>query len=241
MMYQFPFLFHCERRVHLFRMVGFDLVYGLPYMNRVFAKGPWDARVSNLSLNYQVHREGFWENSMKLLSFVGPGSARLEISFTGEEGIGLGPTQEFFALLGHEFCKKSRNMWRNADYKEGTEFAWSQCGLFPRPDAPPELFYWLGVACGKAVVMEVILSVPFNRAFLKLVIGGSVSVADVDPQLARSLARPEGFVGLPFTYPGIPELELVPDGANVEVTEANLSEFVSLIEKKTVELSDIVT
>jgi hypothetical protein len=241
MMYHFPFLFDFERRVHLFRMTGFDLLYSLPYMNRIFAKGVWDGRLMNLTVKCQLSRDRFWDDAMKLLKFIGPGSLRLEIAFTGEEGIGQGPTQEFFTLLGHEFCRTSRNLWRNANYEGGSDFAWSEGGLFPRPDAPPERFYWLGVACGKAVLMDVILSVPFNPAFLKMVIGGTVTVAEVDPQLARSLAQPAGLVGQPFTYPGIPELELVRNGANVEVTEANLAEFVRLIERTTVELPEIVT
>ena len=39
----------------------------------------------------------------------------LEIEFTGEEGTGLGPTLEFYALVAAELQKKSIGMWLSDD------------------------------------------------------------------------------------------------------------------------------
>jgi hypothetical protein len=98
----------------------------------------------------------------------------------------------------------------------------------------------LGLLCGKALLMDMLVPLPFNPAFFRLVLGESIAVADVDPALANALAQPEGLIGLPFTYPGS-DLELCEGGSNRVVTADNLAEFVRLIETKTVELPEVVT
>lgn len=41
----------------------------------------------------------------------------LEVEFMDEEGTGLGPSLEFYALVGAEFQKKSLGMWLSDDDK----------------------------------------------------------------------------------------------------------------------------
>jgi E3 ubiquitin-protein ligase TRIP12 len=164
---------------------------------------------------------------------------RVDVTYEGEEGIGVGPTQDFFASLTREFCAKRLGLWRD-ESKEG-DLAWTARGIFPAPNAPPEQFYFIGLLVGKALLMDVLVPFPFNPAFFKLILGQPVDAAEVDPMLAQSLANPEGLIGwAPFTYPGIPTLELVPGGANVEVSSSNVAEFVGLVKKRTVELGEIV-
>jgi E3 ubiquitin-protein ligase TRIP12 len=102
------------------------------------------------------------------------------------------------------------------------------------------MFYIIGLLFGKVLLMNMIASLPLNTAFFRMLLGETISVQDVDPALARALAKPEGLIGLDFTYPGIPGLELVKNGAKKEVTAQNLKEYVNLVRKKTVELPAIL-
>lgn len=45
----------------------------------------------------------------------------LEVEFTGEEGTGLGPTLEFYALVAGELQRKDLGMWLCEDVPEGGE------------------------------------------------------------------------------------------------------------------------
>jgi hypothetical protein len=51
------------------------------------------------------------------------------------------------------------------------------------------------------------IPLPFSPALFSLILGLLLTVSDVDPVLARSLAQPEGFIGLTFVYSGN-EMEL---------------------------------
>jgi hypothetical protein len=236
-LWHFPFLFDFDTRLWFFKVVGFDMRTGLSFLHHRFPRGSW-THPSHTILKARIRRDSLFEDGMKLMRIAGEGATRFEILFVGEEGVGLGPTQEFFTKFAQEFCRESRGIWRSD--KANGEFAWSERGLFPAPNADPKLFYTIGLLCGKALLLDMILPLPINPAFFKLIVEEPVDVAEVDPALAKSLANPSGLVGLFWTYPGIDDLPLVENGGAVEVTEANLARFVSAIKKKTVELRDVV-
>ena len=151
--------------------------------------------------------------------------------FEGEIGFGTGPTQEFFTLMAKELTKSIHKMWRSDDPK--SEFCYSKNGLFPRPDADPNDVYTLGILVSKALQENKIIEMELSTAFTKLIKGEKITVADVDPVLAKSLTKEaaQGLIGLDFTYPGIPEI--TKPGID-EVTESNLSQYISFIEENTV-------
>jgi hypothetical protein len=235
--YHFPFLFDFEQRHLFFKMIGFDLYYSLTIVSQVFAQGPWNRRLDALRVKTVLRRDHIFEDGMKLLRIIGPGMLRFEVAFQGEEGIGLGPTQEFFTKFSHELCRTEHKLWRN---ESSGEYAFSKKGLFPRPDASPEMFYKLGLLIGKAMLMEQIVSIPFSTAFVKLVLGESITLGEVDLDMERSLSEPEGLIGMPLVYPGIEGLELVPSGTDVEVTRDNLADYVRLVRDKTIAIPEIV-
>ena len=61
----------------------------------------------------KVHRneEHLLENAIKVMNFHASRKSVLEIEYYGEEGTGLGPTLEFYALVAAEFQRKSLAMW----------------------------------------------------------------------------------------------------------------------------------
>jgi len=108
-----------------------------------------------------------------------------------EEGTGLGPTLEFFALVAGEFQRSDLGMWLTEDIvgesKEGDKSAGYYVirpgGLFPAPlpqDFPlakkvSGLFYILGVFLAKTFQDGRLVDLPLSDAFLKLICGGEVS------------------------------------------------------------------
>jgi len=121
----------------------------------------------------------------------------LEVEFRDEEGTGLGPTLEFFALVAGEFQRSDLGMWLNDDAekvsgeaqdmgngeKPSGYYVIRKGGLFPAPlpqDTPlckkvAGLFYILGVFLAKTLQDGRLVDLPLSDAFLKLLCGGEVS------------------------------------------------------------------
>jgi E3 ubiquitin-protein ligase TRIP12 len=233
LVYLYPFLFDFEMRVSFFRIVGFDLSYSLPCMNSFFNKVPWNDRANTTRVQCVIRRDNIFDDGVRLLRLAGPGMLRIDVQFAGEVGLGYGPTHEFFAKFSREFCLKSRKIWR--DDGRDPVYASSRAGLFPAPDASPEMFYVLGLLCGKALLMDMLVPIPIGCGFWKLILGELISAADVDPEFASSLESPAGLISLPFVYPGYPAIELIKNGATTEVTERNVKQFVELVAQRTVD------
>jgi hypothetical protein len=235
--YLYPFLFDFEMRVSFFRIVGFDLSYALPCMNSFFNKVPGNDRANTTRVQCVIRRDNIFEDGVRLLRLAGPGMLRIDVQFAGEVGLGYGPTHEFMAKFSRELCLKSRKIWR--DDGRDPVYASSRAGLFPGPAAPADMFYILGLLCGKALLMEMLVPIPIGCGFWKLILDEPISPDDVDPEFGSSLMCQEGLIGLPFVYPGHPEIELIKNGAATEVTERNVKQFVDLVAKRTVDPPDV--
>ncbi|XP_071795349.1 E3 ubiquitin-protein ligase HECTD1-like isoform X3 [Asterias amurensis] len=119
----------------------------------------------------------------------------LEVEFMGEEGTGLGPTLEFYALVAAELQRKSLGMWlcddefpddmaREVDIGEGVKprgfYIQRICGLFPAPlvqdsediNRVVQVFRFLGTFLAKCLQDNRIVDFPFSRPFLKLMCMG---------------------------------------------------------------------
>uniref|UniRef100_A0A336LX55 E3 ubiquitin-protein ligase n=1 Tax=Culicoides sonorensis TaxID=179676 RepID=A0A336LX55_CULSO len=115
----------------------------------------------------------------------------LEVEFLGEEGTGLGPTLEFYALVAAELQRSDLGMWlfddehdlggtEEMDLGEGVKppgfYVRRSTGLFPAP-LPQESdvcekiskYYWfLGVFLAKVLQDGRLVDLPFSTSFLKL-------------------------------------------------------------------------
>ena len=76
--------------------------------------------------------------------FIYPIAYSCACRYIGEEGVGDGPTREFFTLASQEFQKKKLNMWlcddgeiqgkgKEEGEEKSDEHVFSARGLFPRP------------------------------------------------------------------------------------------------------------
>ena len=108
----------------------------------------------------------------------------LDIEYKDEEGMGVGPTLEFYALVSKEI--REMPIWRNTG---------EETGLFPRPykEIPTDVlasFEFVGQLVGKAISDERILDLHISHAFWKLVFGHKVDEHDleiVDPVLYKAM------------------------------------------------------
>ncbi|KAI5744744.1 hypothetical protein M8J76_004851 [Diaphorina citri] len=119
------------------------------------------------------------------------------LEFQGEEGTGLGPTLEFYALVAAELQRRDLGMWLcddeevdsqppTLDLGEGTKppgfYVRRSCGLFPAPlpqnsaacDRAVSNFWFLGVFLAKVLQDSRLVDLPFSNAFLKLVCQGDI-------------------------------------------------------------------
>jgi E3 ubiquitin-protein ligase HECTD1 len=116
----------------------------------------------------------------------------LEIEFVNEEGTGLGPTLEFYALVANELQRSDLKMWlcedqdvvaEEIDQVEGEDqakpigyYVRRTSGLFPAPlpqesevcDKVAEHFWFLGVFIAKVLQDGRLVDLPLSNSFLQL-------------------------------------------------------------------------
>lgn len=121
----------------------------------------------------------------------------LEVEFKDEEGTGLGPTLEFYALVAAELQRRDLGMWLCDDeflnemnsVEQGREdglkppgfYIHTSSGLFPAPypQSHPKLqrvieyFRFLGVFCAKALQDSRLVDLPLSTPFIKLICSGN--------------------------------------------------------------------
>ncbi|KMS95508.1 hypothetical protein BVRB_007490 [Beta vulgaris subsp. vulgaris] len=212
-----PFLFSFETRCKFFQLAAFGRVHILPssMSSQSDANSSRDRRASAGSpprKKFMVCRERILDSAAQMMDTYAHKKVVIEVEYSEEVGTGLGPTLEFYTLVGHEFQKAGLGMWRG-DYMSptnscsqqgsGSRFLVTISGLFPRPWSPAssningvefsdviKKFVLLGQFVGKALQDGRVLDIPFSKAFYKLVLGKELSLCDVqlfDPELGRFL------------------------------------------------------
>jgi E3 ubiquitin-protein ligase TRIP12 len=224
--YKCPPLCDFSTRQLAFRLAGGDVRGSLAAVARELGVALQLPTDHPDAVRVHVHRDSVFSDGCTVMRLLTSPHVRLDVSFFGEEGIGHGPTHEFFTLFSRELCRTERRLFRSDS--RTTVYAKSPAGLFFAPDAPPAGVAVLGTFLAKALQMGCLVDMNLNPALFAFVRGGCVTVAEVDQALARSLAEPGGCVGLPFVYPGL-ALPLLEGGATVEVTAETVGEWVALV------------
>ncbi|XP_078031480.1 E3 ubiquitin-protein ligase HECTD1 isoform X6 [Epinephelus lanceolatus] len=138
----------------------------------------------------------------------------LEVEFQGEEGTGLGPTLEFYALVAAEFQRTSLGIWlcdddfpddesRQVDLGGGLKppgfYVQRSCGLFPAPfpqdseelERITKLFHFLGVFLAKCIQDNRLVDLPVSQPFFKLLCMGDIK-SNMSKLLYQSRSSPQG-------------------------------------------------
>ena len=132
--------------------------------------------------------------AMKVMKVHCSRKSVLEIEFVSEEGTGLGPTLEFYALVANELQRSDLKMWLCSDEEENLNYnlnrkafddddakpkdyyVYRPNGLFPAPlpqntdycDIVAEHFWFLGVFLAKVLQDGRLVDLPLSNSFLQL-------------------------------------------------------------------------
>ncbi|ODM98949.1 E3 ubiquitin-protein ligase HECTD1 [Orchesella cincta] len=137
------------------------------------------------------------EWAMQVMNFHASRKSVLEIEFQGEDGTGLGPTLEFYALVAAELQRKDLAVWLCDDSPDSNRFdqpsviddtsirppgyyVQRSTGLFPAPliqdsntcDKVCRYFRFLGIFIAKVFQDGRLVDLPLSRPFFKLLCSG---------------------------------------------------------------------
>ncbi|KAI9280212.1 hypothetical protein BC943DRAFT_283384 [Umbelopsis sp. AD052] len=213
----FPFLFPFETRYLFLQSTSFGYSRSMNrWMNqqarsqdtRRDENQPFLGRIDRQKV--RISRSRMLESAVKVLELYGKSQSVLEVEYFDEEGTGLGPTLEFYAIISKQFCKKSIHMWRDDDDKDGSQYVGAKLGLFPRPMSPIvansdkgrkiiNLFKVLGQFVSKAMLDSRNIDIPFNPIFLAKILDPTyatdiATMIEIDTPLANSLLQVQSFV-----------------------------------------------
>ncbi|KAL7870671.1 hypothetical protein SRHO_G00081680, partial [Serrasalmus rhombeus] len=287
-----PFFFPFDTRQMLFYVTAFDrdramqrLLDTNPEINQSDSQ---DSRVApRLDRKKRtINREELLKQAESVMQDLGSSRAMLEIQYENEVGTGLGPTQEFYALVSQELQRADLGLWRGEEVtlanpkgsQEGTKYMFSSRGLFAVPfgrsTKPAHVakikmkFRFLGKLMAKAIMDFRLLDLPLGLPFYKWMLRHESSISshdlvNIDPGVAKSVQHLEDIIrqkkrleqdqsqtretlqqaleslnmngcsvedlGLDFTLPGFPNIELKKGGKDVTVTIHNLEEYLRLV------------
>ncbi|XP_055340872.1 E3 ubiquitin-protein ligase HECTD1-like [Paramacrobiotus metropolitanus] len=201
---EFPMFFPFENRRIYFTATAFGTERSIIWLQNQRELGSEATRLARLEgllhdfrigrqrhVRVRVSRQHILDWAMTVMMSQAGSKSVLEVEFENEEGTGLGPTLEFYALVAGELQRKDLGMWicdddhigNNTDAldlgagsKPAGYYVRSTGGLFPAP-YPAEhpalgnvknLFRVLGLIVGKALMDNRLIDLPFSNAFLKL-------------------------------------------------------------------------
>ncbi|XP_021323347.2 E3 ubiquitin-protein ligase TRIP12 isoform X4 [Danio rerio] len=287
-----PFFFPFDTRQMLFYVTAFDrdramqrLLDTNPEINQSDSQ---DSRVApRLDRKKRtINRDELLKQAESVMQDLGSSRAMLEIQYENEVGTGLGPTQEFYALVSQELQRADLGLWRGEEVtlsnpkgsQEGTKYMFSSRGLFAVPfgrtTKPAHIakikmkFRFLGKLMAKAIMDFRLLDLPLGLPFYKWMLRHESSISshdlvNIDPGVAKSIQHLEDIIrqkkrieqdrshtretlqqaleslnmngcsvedlGLDFTLPGFPNIELKKGGKDVPVTIHNLEDYLRLV------------
>uniref|UniRef100_A0A4W5NCQ6 E3 ubiquitin-protein ligase n=1 Tax=Hucho hucho TaxID=62062 RepID=A0A4W5NCQ6_9TELE len=205
-----------------------------------------------------INREELLKQAESVMQDLGSSRAMLEIQYENEVGTGLGPTLEFYALVSQELQRADLGLWRGEEVtlsnpkgsQEGTKYMFSSRGLFAVPfgrtTKPAHIakikmkFRFLGkpsiyshdlvnIDPGVAKSIQHLEDIIRQKKRLEQ----DLSQTRETLQQALESLNMNGCsvedLGLDFTLPGFPNIELKKGGKDVPVTIYNLEEYLRLV------------
>lgn len=88
-------------------------IEGSPTLERDGSRQRRSHRIQQVK--FRVHRANVLDATCSLLEVYGKRRNFLRAEFIGEEGVGLGPTLELFALVSHQIQQRKHHMWFESD------------------------------------------------------------------------------------------------------------------------------
>jgi len=225
-----PWLFTLDERVLLFHCASFSVARALHQLhgdgkasngangnaaNSGAGNAGGDprggARVGRLQRQkVRIRREHVLSSAIKVFSSPQTRKHVLEVEFYDEVGTGIGPTNEFYALVSKDLQRASHGIFRGEHSASPTssdnteDLVNAPHGLFPKPlrampNAPKaiEIFRCVGRAIGKVLQDGRLLDVKFNPNFFKKLYRLPLGLDDLEllePELFSTLKKLEAAV-----------------------------------------------
>jgi hypothetical protein len=217
----YPYVFPLSLRLLFFRVTASRVDIALMALEDHFLDPDLGIHEDLSEINCVVARDNLWEDGLVVLERFALLRNTLSVRFAGENGMGAGPTREFFAQMSIQF-RTRRDLWRRDPL------------LFPRPGANPHLLYLLGVFCAKAIALGYYVDLPIHPVFFEIVEGdvSDKTCAKIDRQWARSLEDPTAFFDLCFVFPDEDCEELVHGCVEMSVDEDNVEDYIRLLRER---------
>lgn len=193
-------------------------------------------------LPLRVHRKNVFAESYQYFQNLSSDQlrGRLDIKFRGEEGIDAGGlTREWYEILARDMFNPNYALFLEAE--DGATFQPNPHSFINEDHL--SYFRFVGRVIGKAISDGQLLDAHFTRSFYKHMLGVHVTYHDIeafDPQYYKSLQQIMSmdidglYLELYFVAESEfgghkTEVELVPGGKDIPVTDANKWEYVQLI------------
>lgn len=261
------YLFSPSTRRFLFEIAFFGAARSLVRMQEYLAESGAEVAAENSRRQHRLYRQKkrVWrdralECALEVLQRPAQGAAGnavLEFEFYNEEGSGLGPTLEFYTLVGDALRERRLNLWRAANETPTDTHCDAAAGLYPRP-LPPDhpdsatmrkYFRFIGRYIARAFLDRRIPNLRLARPLVKLLRGDDIGIDQmrlVSPSVHKVLeqlvalsqvaagdtaaaAQAVADLCLTFVAPGSDDIELTEGGADTPVTSENAMEYVCLV------------
>lgn len=174
----------------------------------------------------RIARDTLLPSAVKVMELYSAGNYLLEVEYFDEVGSGLGPTQEFYALVSQALTRADLGMWRATDTitRDEQVYVDTANALYPADhldEKARKLFGTLGQFVAKSLLDGRIIDVPLHPVFMRAVQGRSLprelsTLAQVDAALARSLASLQT---MPPAELDALEMEYTVPGSGVRLSE----------------------
>jgi E3 ubiquitin-protein ligase HUWE1 len=201
-------------------------------------------QTSRRSIGLQVRRTQVFEDSFHQLRSRKAEDlrGRLQISFYGEEGIDAGGlSREWFLILSREIFNPNYALFMAA--ADGATFQPNPLSVINSNHL--DYFKFVGRVIGKALCDGQLMDAHFTRSFYKHVLGLPIEFSDIEstePDYYKSLKlmleNPLDMLGMSgsmtFTaeiqkFGRIEDIDLIPNGSQIVVTDDNKHEYVRLV------------
>ena len=196
------------------------------------------------AVRVQINRKQVLTDSFTQLQHLKPAEIRgkLTIQFSGEEGIDAGGlTREWYMLLAREMFNPEVALFELSPSGDGAYQPFSNSGI---NELHLSYFKFIGRIIGKAVYDGYLVDAHFTRPFYKHMLGIPLNYDDMeafDPDYHRNLVymlehplAESGLDHLTFSETSMyfdveTNVELIPGGHDVPVTDDNKLEYVNLV------------
>lgn len=231
-----------KRQVVLLSAMNFPTKFAHFVVNSAATLVPADVEFLKLS----VHRDYVLEESVEHLGCIQEKYIRsvLRINFLEENGVDAGGLQrEWFTMLNELLLNPTAGLFKCTN-KESQAFYLNSASRYDNGEDHLIYYYATGRLIGRALLEGTVLNFHLCMPLLKLILGVPLTfddLEDYDPELFKSLSwllAHEGAESLELDFSVTEKrgessvvVDLIPDGRNVIVTDANKQKYVeSLLE-----------